>query len=88
MKNLKIALEFQSNTKSKGCNCKTKCLKKYCICHSNGRKCSDLCRCQDCHNTTDMEKDSFEDEKGVRLVFTARKKVKISEFDCGDHEKK
>ena len=35
-----------------------------------------------------MEKDSFEDEKGVRLVFTARKKVKISEFDCGDHEKK
>ena len=35
----------------KGCHCeKSKCLKKYCECHSAGRKCSELCLCIECHN--------------------------------------
>lgn len=34
-----------------GCKCKNnKCLKKYCVCFSNGVKCSG-CRCIDCENT-------------------------------------
>lgn len=81
MKNHKISLEFESNAKSKGCNCKTKCLKKYCICHSHGRKCSELCKCEDCHNTKDKEDEDLEDEK-ERLIFTARKMVKVNEFNC------
>ncbi len=35
----------------KGCNCKkSRCLKKYCECHSNGRKCGPLCQCIECYN--------------------------------------
>lgn len=35
-----------------GCNCKkSKCLKKYCECYSNGLGCSPSCKCLDCSNT-------------------------------------
>lgn len=34
-----------------GCVCKkSNCLKKYCKCHLNGRRCSDKCKCVDCKN--------------------------------------
>jgi hypothetical protein len=76
-----------SNTKHKGCNCKnSNCLKNYCICHQNGKKCSELCRCENCHNTNLKGDDQDNEEKGVRLIFTARKKVKISEFDYEENK--
>ena len=37
---------------STGCNCsKTKCLKLYCECFSNGNMCSKSCKCKNCNNT-------------------------------------
>ena len=37
---------------NQGCNCKkSKCLKKYCECYSNGLGCSPSCKCVDCSNT-------------------------------------
>jgi hypothetical protein len=35
-----------------GCNCKkSRCLKKYCECYSNGLGCSPSCKCVECSNT-------------------------------------
>ncbi|KAL9181390.1 hypothetical protein ACHAXT_010195 [Thalassiosira profunda] len=34
-----------------GCKCKkSRCLKKYCECFSNGTRCGDACKCEDCGN--------------------------------------
>ena len=34
------------------CHCsKTQCLKMYCECFQNGRRCGPTCHCKDCHNT-------------------------------------
>ncbi len=78
-----MALEMQSNSKQKGCNCKnSNCLKNYCVCHQYGNKCSEVCRCENCHNMEKKDKEDREEEKtGMRLMFTARKKVKVSEFE-------
>ena len=38
-----------------GCTCKsTKCLKKYCVCFAQGKKCDpNVCSCKDCENNED-----------------------------------
>lgn len=34
-----------------GCNCsKSYCVKKYCECYSNGKKCTEKCKCISCKN--------------------------------------
>lgn len=34
------------------CRCKkSNCGNNYCSCHSNGKRCSDRCRCSECHNS-------------------------------------
>lgn len=44
-------MEATADTRRKACTCrKSNCLKKYCVCYANGRKCSDKCRCVDCGN--------------------------------------
>lgn len=46
-----------------------------------------MCRCENCHNMEEKGKDGGEEEgNGVRLMFTARKRVKISEFECEENK--
>ena len=45
-KNEQKALEIDNNLILKGCNCKnSNCVKGYCVCHSKGRKCNEICKC-------------------------------------------
>ncbi|CAD8068667.1 unnamed protein product [Paramecium primaurelia] len=40
----------------KGCNCKkSECKKKYCECYSINQKCTDLCKCENCHNKDEQQ---------------------------------
>ena len=49
-RNAEAFLEDKSNPF--GCVCKkSNCLKKYCKCHLNGKKCTDKCKCVACKNT-------------------------------------
>ena len=44
------------NNQKQGCNCKkTKCLKLYCDCFSNGGVCMPSCKCENCHNTVELQ---------------------------------
>jgi len=41
-----------------GCRCgRSKCLKQYCLCFRNDVRCTPQCRCEDCHNDGDHEKE-------------------------------
>jgi hypothetical protein len=43
--------KFGQELKTEGCNCKkSRCLKLYCVCYSNGLRCSRTCLCKDCAN--------------------------------------
>ena len=47
---------------NKGCNCRrTGCLKKYCVCFSEGLKCNEDCRCTECENFVKPRKKCFKD---------------------------
>ena len=47
---------FRSQRYRDGCTCKkSQCLKKYCECYANGRKCGPGCMCDECLNIDDGE---------------------------------
>ena len=45
------------------CGCKTGCSTNRCSCKKAGLKCSDLCKCEGCENSTG--KDSLDDEEDI-----------------------
>jgi len=56
----------EKKTTDEGCRCKkSNCLKKYCVCFREGKKCEgNTCRCNDCKNT-DLQ---GEDSDGSEMV--------------------
>ena len=47
------------------CNCTMKCSLPKCVCLSNGLKCTDMCRLQDCENqASSFESDDEESADG------------------------
>jgi hypothetical protein len=43
--------KIKMSAPSAGCNCKSsECLKKYCVCYRDGRKCDETCKCMNCKN--------------------------------------
>lgn len=51
-----MSLKSEISNNKPGCNCKkTKCLKLYCECFANGGVCSPTCKCENCHNTTELQ---------------------------------
>lgn len=51
-----MSLKSEISNNKPGCNCKkTKCLKLYCECFANGGVCSPTCKCENCHNTAELQ---------------------------------
>lgn len=49
---------------SKGCNCKkSNCLKNYCECHQFGAFCGAHCKCVECKNLKQFEKENKPNDK-------------------------
>jgi hypothetical protein len=64
-----VQVESKQKEKPKGripgvfCNCvKTKCIKMYCTCFSNGVACGFDCNCKGCHNLTDQNEEVSDEE--------------------------
>lgn len=58
----------QKRATASGCKCqKSQCLKNYCECHQEGRKCGRECRCVDCHNGLEFDtaEESLEEFSGT-----------------------
>jgi hypothetical protein len=55
---------------TKGCRCrKSKCQKKYCECHSAGRKCSEACFCIECNNQPQDDREgNYESMRKLRKM--------------------
>lgn len=52
------SFNVNSNQIASHCSCnKTKCLKMYCSCFSNGMLCGPECKCKECRNTVEMHED-------------------------------
>ena len=53
-----VVFKSQKNEPRKPCNCKkSKCLKLYCECFSGSMYCMSDCKCLDCHNLKEFEKE-------------------------------
>ena len=66
-KELNIMREKTSSTKFLTCNCsKTKCLKMYCECFTQGRFCNKDCNCKNCHNTEANKSEILKIRKSIR----------------------
>ena len=69
------AFDVREKKTDEGCRCKkSNCLKKYCVCFREGKKCEgNTCRCNDCKNTDRQAEDSdgsemvIEEESGEEL---------------------
>ena len=48
----------------------TRCLKKYCDCFNTGVKCTDRCRCIDCHNFEEYDDETPSSQKETPLMYT------------------
>ena len=56
MKETNTSIKSSISNNKPGCSCKkTKCLKLYCECFSNGGICGPNCKCDNCHNVTELQ---------------------------------
>lgn len=73
---------------SKPCNCrKSKCLKLYCECFSNGRKCTSKCDCSPCCNTPAHEEMIFKAKDQIMSRNPDAFKPKFSELEEAKKDK-
>jgi hypothetical protein len=69
---------YINKSKDSGCTCtRSSCLKKYCECFKNGISCSEMCRCLNCLNNEQYQKNLKSEpqssEKSISLPFKITK---------------